>query len=403
MKNWIVTLVIVALVSYACDAIAQTETNEPSKSTIAVALPHVSGLTSQPASIAKMMRLELIKLDKFKVFDEFDMNEIIKSNPEYSTECFGQNCLINLGKALNTDYVIFGSYDGLSNRIVVSLKMMDVKNKILYTSKVREFDDQEYELQRMVEIMLKDINKVEMSPEIINRLEFKNEPITSTNVGRINNSGPRVGVAYLMGSINEFAVRDESQGGLGIKPYVSMIGYQIEGQYVGTENFSALVEGILNVSGIEQGQFIPTLTLLNGFRFGKQGWEFAFGPGIGLKNVSSGFFDTDNHLGGGYVSESEWDKYAAREFADDPAYQIDNEFISPSVNEVYPNYNYAEHGDSRGDMKINTTFVFAIGKTFHAGALNIPVNAFYSSQKGGGMAGVSIGFNVQKSKSPINR
>ncbi len=29
-----------------------------------------------------------------------------------------------------------------------------------------------------------------------------------------------------------------------------MIGYQFKGQYVGTENFSALIEGIVNVSGM---------------------------------------------------------------------------------------------------------------------------------------------------------
>jgi hypothetical protein len=47
-------------------------------------------------------------------------------------------------------------------------------------------------------------------------------------------------------------------------------------------------------------------------------------------------------------------------------------------------------------------FVFALGRTFRAGALNIPVNLFYSSQKGGGMTGVNVGFNVQKSKRTIN-
>jgi hypothetical protein len=47
-------------------------------------------------------------------------------------------------------------------------------------------------------------------------------------------------------------------------------------------------------------------------------------------------------------------------------------------------------------------FVFAVGRTFRAGSLNIPVNAFYSSQKGGGMVGLNVGFNVQKSKRPIH-
>jgi hypothetical protein len=58
--------------------------------------------------------------------------------------------------------------------------------------------------------------------------------------------------------------------------------------------------------------------------------------------------------------------------------------------------------DTRGKKSINTSFVFAFGRTFRAGSLNIPVNIFYSSQKGGGYTGVNIGFNVQKSKKTIN-
>ena len=44
----------------------------------------------------------------------------------------------------------------------------------------------------------------------------------------------------------------------------------------------------------------------------------------------------------------------------------------------------------------------AIGRTFRAGALNIPVNVFYSSSRGGGMVGASVGFNVEKKKKRIN-
>jgi hypothetical protein len=52
---------------------------------------------------------------------------------------------------------------------------------------------------------------------------------------------------------------------------------------------------------------------------------------------------------------------------------------------------------------LNTSFVFAVGRTFKAGALNIPVNIFYSSQKGGGYAGFNVGFNVLKSKKELNK
>ena len=70
-----------------------------------------------------------------------------------------------------------------------------------------------------------------------------------------------------------------------IFPSATLIGYQLEKQYIGTENFSALGEVLLMVSGLEKGHALPSLTLMNGFRFGKAGWEIAFGPGFGLKKV----------------------------------------------------------------------------------------------------------------------
>ena len=356
--------------------------------TIAVANPNVNGLTVKPEAVAKMMRLETIKLNKYKVFDEFDMADVLKSKEEFRTQCFGQNCLIKLGTELNVDYIMCGSVDGLGNKIALSIKIVDVKNQTLYKSAVKEFDNQETEIQRMVEIVLYEMHGFTVDKVIADRLTFKNEPITSNNIGKINNSGPRIGGAALVGSLHEFATRPTSQGGLDIAPFVSMIGYQFEGQYVGTENFSALVEGIVNVSGLEQGKFLPSFTLMNGFRFGKSGWEFAFGPRLSVKHTSLGFFDKDNlySTNGQYFSESDWNKYSLN---------------NPVT--LDERYTFEENLDMRGSTRLSTSFVIAFGRTFQAGSLNIPVNLFYTSQKGGGFAGINVGFNVQKSKQPINK
>jgi hypothetical protein len=351
----------------------------------------VNALTIKPESVAKMMRLELIKINKYKVYDEFDMNEVIKAKEEYKVGCYGQSCLARLGEELKVDYVMSGSIDGLGNKIVITIKIIDVKGQALYKSSVREFDNQETEVQRMVEVVLAEMHGLTVDKLLTDRLAFKNELITSNNVGKVNNSGPRIGFAYLTGSVNEFATRATKYGGLGIQPFTSMIGYQIEGQYVGTENFSALVEGIINISGLEQGQFVPSISLLNGFRFGKANWEFAFGPRFGISSTSEGFFDDQNIFStdARYFSQSDWSQYA----------------MQNNLNPVDPGngYIFEKNFDRRGDKAIATTFLIAFGRTFQAGALNIPVNLFYSSQKGGGYVGVNMGFNVQKSKQPINK
>jgi hypothetical protein len=335
-----------------------------------------------------MMRLETIKLNKYKVYDEYDMADVLKAKEEYRTNCYGQNCLIKLGSELNVDYVMCGSIDGLGNKIALTIKIVDVKNQTLYKSAVKEFDNQETEIQRMLEIVLFEMHGFTVDKVIADRLTFKNEPITSNNIGKINNSGPRIGGAALVGSLDEFARRPTSQGGLDIAPFVSMIGYQFEGQYVGTENFSALVEGIVNVSGLEQGKFLPSFTLMNGFRFGKNGWEFAFGPRLSIKHISEGFFDSEGLYGkkDAYFSQNDWSQYAFNTGA-----------------QLSQNYTFEENLDMRGSAKLSTSFVVAFGRTFRAGSLNVPVNLFYTSQKGGGFAGINVGFNVQKSKQPINK
>lgn len=408
MKASILSSILIFLTffkTYAQETISAPVSSEENLPTLAVANPYVNGLTYKPETVSKMLRLELIKMKKYKVYDVFDMADVLKGNPEFVSECYGQNCLVKMGNALNVNYVLCGSFDGLGNKIAITIKIVDVKNHTILKSSVKEFDNQELELQRMIEVLLKEMHNVEMQKEITERLAFKNELITSNNIGKINNSGPRIGVAYLMGSMNEFAVRPESQGGLGIFPGVSMIGYQVEGQYVGTENFSALVECIFNISGLEQGQFIPSVTIMNGFRFGRSGWEIAFGPGFGVKQTSRGFFDKENLFNDNqqYFSELDWQQYAERHFSDLPQYNTTGSFVAPLPSEFNHTYNFDKrYGDSRGKYSINTMFVFAFGRTFQAGALNIPVNLFYSSQKNGGMAGVNVGFNVQKRKKRIN-
>lgn len=393
MKTILISLGFIAQIGFI---------NSQVKPKIAVADPSVQGLYATPQTAGKLLRLELINLSTYSVYDEFDMNDLIRDKPEFESNCLGLNCLVNMGETLGADFMLSGSIDGLGNKIVISLKIIDVKNKTLHLSGMKEFDNQEAELQRMIRILLDEMHGKESQKDLVDRLKYKDELITSTNVGKINNNGPRVGYGFMTGSMYEFATRPSNQGGLEIFPGVSMIGYQFEGQYVGTENFSALVEGIINFTGMEQGIFIPSLTLLNGFRFGKAGWEIAFGPGLTLRKQSEGFFDKDDvfHKGANhYFSRSDWEEYTRQNNYTDTS----GNFILVNPSDISDaEYTFEKHFDSRGEVHFATLWVIGVGRTFRAGALNIPVNVFYSSVGKGGMAGLSVGFNVQKKKKPIN-
>jgi hypothetical protein len=349
---------------------------------VAVASINTYKVYASPTTASMLVRLELIKLDKYSVLDQFDMAEI--DNPNLYDDCYAKNCLLAFGEELDVDYVISGSIDKISQKIIITLKLINVNTKEVVKTSTHEFDDQESELQRMVGIVVKKLHGIEPNPELLKRLSFNNEVITSTNVGRINNSGPRMGLVYGVGTIGEFLERPESRGGLEMVPITSNIGFQFEVQYVGTESFSALFEFIPALIGLDQGQFIPQIAVLNGFRFGQAGWEFAFGPSFGLTRTSNGFFDTDTIYNPDtelYWSESDLTTEG---------------FTQASVEEN--GYFLEKNYDARGDVKFSTRWIMAFGRSFKSGALNIPVNVYYSSVKGGGMVGLSVGFNITRSK-----
>jgi hypothetical protein len=391
MKTKVIILNVLMLAFFGPTALSQTA---------AVADLSTQGVGLTPEIAGKITRIELVKTQKYTVLDQFDMESALTGST-ISPECYGKNCLIDMGKKLNADFIFSGSIDALGKKIVVSLKMIDVKAGTLKKTHTLEFDDQPAEIARMVEITLKEMLELPIDTETKKRLAFNNEIITSANIGRINNSGPRFGLGIVAGGdMLDFFTRPESRGGLDILPGMTNIGYQFEVQYIGTENFSALFEVIPNIGGMEQGQFIPTLSLLNGFRFGQSGWEFAFGPSFGGKRMIKGLTDPET---GTYYTESEWFDKDYTEWSSDPN-NVDPESGEWLNTHKAPSQDlYSKRLDSRGYMEFNTNWVMAVGRTFRSGALNIPVNLYYSGNKYGQVIGTSVGFNISKQKKAINQ
>ena len=364
--------------------------------TAAVSDLSVSGLSLSPEIAGKLTRVELVKTQKYTVLDKFDMESALEGKGDYSG-CYGKNCLIKMGEDLGIEYIFSGNIDRLGPKIIITLKMININSKKIQKSKSLEFSDQPDEIQRMLEIVLREMLDLDIDEENKRRLQYNEEHITSTNIGKVSNTGPRFGISVVgFGELNDFFQRDKSQGGLESVPLMSNIGYQFEVEYVGTENFSALFEIIPNVGGMEQGHFIPTLSLLNGFRFGKAGWEFAFGPSFGVRRMLEGLT-----VDGTFMTQSEYRDYHYEQWSSDP----NNVDSLGNVLQQYtsPTPSWEKRMDSRGDLVFNTNWLMAFGRTFRAGALNIPVNIYYSGNKYGGVIGTSVGFNIIQSKKSINQ
>lgn len=118
------------------------------------------------------------------------------------------------------------------------------------------------------------------------------------------------------------------------------------------------------MSGMEQQMFIPSITLMNGFRESNYGYEIAFGPNFSLTRLAEGYHD-DN---GNFVKD------------DTPP----------------EGFHSVERHHSEGSYSINTGWIWAFGRTFRSGHLNIPVNVYITQPDSKGwQAGFSVGFNMR--------
>ena len=338
-----------------------------------------------PEMAESVLRVEMTKTEQFNVIDKLDMIEILEENEIDLTNCYGKKCLLRVGKSAGVDKVVTGSIENLGKKIVVTVKILDVDSESYDKVAIEEFINLDAEIQSMVKIVVNKALGIENNQEILNTLVYFNQPaITPTTY--LKNNGPRMGLSYVIGNTSKILAAPENQGGWDLNSPVilSQIGYQFEGAYLSAGSFQALIEGMIFINGIEKEMFSPSFALLNGFRSSKNGWEFGFGPTFRLTKMKDGYYIGDT-VGGNEDYKSLTDDQLGN-------WRLRSEWAGPGENP----HTIRTRTDSRGDVRLKTGWVWAVGRTFHSGYLNIPVNVFYSSGKEGGYIGLSVGFNIAK-------
>ena len=332
------------------------------------------GVINNTESVSYMVRLELEKLNVYNIMDKYDMAELVKKNGIDIASCYGKSCVVAAGKSLGADKMITGSIERFGEKIVISLKVIDVKTETVEKHDATEYQNLQPELQRMITISVQKLLGIPTNIDVVNVLVNYEAPISSPQT-QVKLSGPRMGASMAFGDAGTVLTAPKSQGGFEMYPANFQIGWQFEKQYISAGNFQALVEFVPMIGGLESGKFIPSFTFLNGFRMGKGGWEFAFGPNFRVVTKADGFFDTDNTLGKG-----------------NDAWHLEKDWTLPAENP----YTIENRLDSRGYGTLSTSLFMGIGRTFKSGYLNIPVNIYVLPRKEGTIAGFSFGFNIYK-------
>jgi hypothetical protein len=343
-----------------------------SKPKIAVANIDYKGKDSNPTSLGNYLRIEMAKVDAFEVTDRYDQEYLLKKKDFTIENCYGKLCLVEVGKMLGVDKMISGSIDTYGETILLTLNLIDVATSTTEKTFVKEYLNLPQEFPGIISCAVKEMNSLPMDNEYLKRVTKKFNLESSVNNPEkttLNMSGPRFGVAFLTGDAARVMRAGKQDGGFDGYPYLFQFGYQFEKQYLTQGNLQALFEFLPMINGLDQGLFIPSLTILHGLRSNKNGFEFAFGPTVRFTKEAEGYFDANNNWNIG----STWSG-------------------SPAAN-PYP---LVTRMDSRGEVKLEGGFVFAVGFTIKSGNLNIPLNTFVMPSKDGVRFGASFGFNAKK-------
>jgi hypothetical protein len=266
--------------------------------------------------------------------------------------------------------MLTGSAELLGEHVVITFRLIDVGTESVERSQVMQFLNLRNQVQLMIELTLRQMFALPVDPNLLSKLTKPNDyenSINVPNVARLNLSGPRMGMTVFSGEAARRFGASRSEGGLEAKPVMFQFGYQFETTYLNQGGLQALFEFIPIVTGLDQGQVLPSISILHGVRSNRRGFEFAFGPILYVTKEAEGFY-TD----GRWTRLTDWQKANPNQT---PAFATEFRF------------------DNRGEPKLSSSFVFACGKSFKSGKLNIPVNAFFIPAKGGHRFGLSVGFN----------
>lgn len=355
-------MIILSIISFAQTA---------KKETLAVFNIDSKGVMLDPVQLGNLVRIEIGKLDKFQVMDNYDMMYVIEQKQLKIDNCYGKICLVEIGKQIPVERVITGSVELYGETIIITFRLINVTENTIESTQVKEFLNLQNEIPEMMAITLQYLFKQPVNTLTEQRLtkKFNYENIVNNpEVSRLKLSGPRMGFTFYTGETAEVLSMKKHEGGFDAYPVMFQFGYQFEKQYLNEGNFQALFEFIPMITGIDQGLFLPSLTIMNGLRNNVNGWEFAFGPTLYLTSEAKGY-----KIGNTWYNEMD---------------MTDSLFTKNPTPET--------RLDSRGDYKLRSGFIMAFGKTFISGKLNIPVNAYIAPSKKGIRFGVSFGYNAKK-------
>ena len=324
--------------------------------------------------------VDLIRINTYEVVDKYDIEYISQRDSVNLKGCFSKICLADIGKRLDCDFILTGSLDQLGLLVSYTFRLFDVKTGRFSSSASNLFLDIPEQSMAMTELTINTLFNIPNDEETMRKLTVSEEyesMLNNPDTKAINNTGPRLGYTVITGKNAKILLSSDPGGFDYWAPSMFSFGFQFEQVFINSGDFQALIEAIPMVAGIEYGRIVPSVSALMGMRNSRSGWEFAIGPNITGTTLAKGYIDSNN------------------------------DFILSNLPLGTINSNdqtIIERIDNRGDFKLSSGLMLAVGKTFKSGKMNFPLNFFAIPPAKGNSwrIGISTGFNIiQKKVRPI--
>jgi hypothetical protein len=317
--------------------------------------------------LTELLRIEISKHNRYEIIDRYEIQEVLQKEEVSAGTCFSKSCLLSAGKSLDVDFMLSGSADKLGDALFLRIRLLNLKAGTIEKEVVKEFIFIPEKINTMIAICVNDLLGIENDKLIVSSLsnrESYESAINNPYYQTLNLSGPRMGYTFLSGENATILKSPKNAGGFDSSPYYFQIGYQFEKQYLSEGKWQALLEIVPIISGVDQGLFIPSISILNGIRSNINGLEFAIGPTFSLVKKAEV-----------YEKDGIW------------------ELVDGAMPEGTSTF---ERLDSRGNLKLNSSVIIAAGYSLKSGKLNIPINAYVSPSRNNIRFGISFGFNTKK-------
>lgn len=319
--------------------------------------------------LLSITRAEIVKLGNYQVVDAYTVVEALEQSPINLDKCMGVKCLSEVGNRLKIKYVVAGTFEVLGDKANITLRLIDVTKQEAIKTSYSEFLWSDQEAPKLLQLAIHKLFEKEIDPKTLAVYDYtlaKQGNLEGPKVRKLNLTGPRFGGVYQSGKMGDIIEDKKSEGGFNKQALMTSLGFQFEKQYLYTGSMQAVFQANFSLTGLDQQMALPSLAILNGFRTTKGGWEFGFGPIFRVRKVAEGFYRPDG------------------------SWHLKHEAIFGESVE------FEERLDSRGSTKLISSWVWAVGKSFRAGSMNIPVNFYVIPDKDGALFGLSMGYAISR-------